>query len=85
LGEIEQAIANHDLIDESVVLVVGSDEKDRHLVCFYTGHEATNNELATFLKKTLPDYMIPVNFTHLAQFPINTNGKIDRLAIKHLL
>ena len=30
------------------------------------------------LIRQLPDYMIPSNFIILDEFPINTNGKIDR-------
>jgi hypothetical protein len=35
-------------------------------------------ELQTYLKEKLPDYMVPGAFVLLEEFPLNSNGKIDR-------
>ncbi len=37
--------------------------------------------LATHLRQSLPDYMIPVAFVHIASMPITANGKPDRQAL----
>ena len=34
------------------------------------------------LQKTLPDYMIPSYYVGLESFPVNANGKLDRMALK---
>ena len=83
LGEIEHAVVEHARIDECAVVVSGKDESDRMLVCVYTGSEAIqDNDLRSFLKETLPDYMIPVKFVRLEKLPMTSNGKVDRLALQ---
>ena len=42
-------------------------------------------ELATSLKETLPDYMIPAKIRTIEQIPLTSNGKIDRKEIEKLL
>ncbi|HST23629.1 MAG TPA: condensation domain-containing protein, partial [Blastocatellia bacterium] len=39
------------------------------------------SELQSFVKKKLPDYMIPSAFVFLERFPLNINGKVDRQAL----
>jgi len=67
------------------VLPVYRDEKISHLSSFVTLKE--DNGLSSLknsilikdeLKKYIPSYMIPRNIKVIKEFPINTNGKIDR-------
>ena len=37
--------------------------------------------LRSYLKETLPDYMIPVHFIVMDKFPVSPNGKLNRLAL----
>ena len=39
------------------------------------------NEVRTFLLERLPEYMIPTYFMILENFPLNSNGKVDRKAL----
>ena len=41
----------------------------------------TTSELRKFLKKKLPDYMMPTTFVMLEALPITPNGKVDRWAL----
>ena len=75
LGEIEKNISLFDGILQNVV--VGIDNK--LLVCYYTSNTEINiSNLVAFLMNKLPDYMIPVHFQKVEEFPYTPNGKIDR-------
>ena len=42
----------------------------------------STNEIIKFIKKILPDYMIPKNIEICNQIPKNCNGKIDRKSLE---
>ena len=81
LGEIEAAIASHPGIRQVVVLAREDRASDVRLVAYVVAGEAprfTDAELRTFLRKTLPDYMVPQHFMLLDAIPTLPNGKVDR-------
>lgn len=81
LGEIENAISSHPLIEDSVVLVK-DDNGDKKIIGFYLSNtNLTEAEVKTFLRKTLPDFMIPVYLIKKESFPLTSNGKINRQAL----
>jgi non-ribosomal peptide synthetase component F len=45
---------------------------------FYTGEPVSAARLAKQLAELLPKGMLPRRYTHLAEFPLNSNRKIDR-------
>ena len=45
------------------------------------GNFGTTKALKAALKKTLPEYMVPRKFVYPEEFPLNTNGKVDRHAL----
>ncbi|GGN43842.1 AMP-binding protein [Streptomyces fuscichromogenes] len=52
------------------------------LVVFYTGNEVPESALADDLRAVLPDSILPRRYVHLDNFPLNSNRKVDRLALQ---
>ncbi|WP_236712362.1 non-ribosomal peptide synthetase, partial [Pseudomonas sp. Root401] len=85
LGEIEAKLAQHDALNETVVLAREDVPGDKRLVAYFTQHspgEAVEIEtLRAHLQALLPAYMVPVAYVHLEALPLTPNGKLDRKAL----
>jgi amino acid adenylation domain-containing protein len=84
LGEIEGSLAQHVAVAQSVAMVREDQPSNRSLVAYVVfkhGASATPSELRAYLKRTLPDYMIPSFFVTVDALPMTPNGKIDRMAL----
>lgn len=86
LKEIEIVLGQHPAVRE--ILVTARDEinnfPDKRLVAYFIPHDKpgpTVNELRRFLKKKLPDYMVPSAFISLEIFPLAVSGKVDLKAL----
>jgi amino acid adenylation domain-containing protein len=94
-GEIEANLRKHNNIKDVVVTAKETRVKQKHnkqeqqeatndkyLIAYYTSNNKKKinpSQLKEKLKQNLPDYMIPNYFVHLAEMPLNQNGKLDRL------
>ncbi|RZK13109.1 MAG: amino acid adenylation domain-containing protein [Flavobacterium sp.] len=59
--------------------------RDKNLVAFYVADTAISDaDLRTYLKNTLPEYMIPNAYKRVESFPLTSNGKVDRNALQNL-
>lgn len=84
LGEIENQLAQHPGIAECAVITTA--DSDPQLVAFYTPQSAfasqqgplNYKQLRNHAASQLPDYMIPVRFHALPEFPLTSSGKVDR-------
>lgn len=81
-AEIELAIMRHPAVDRAVVLPVPAGNGDTTLVACFTKNEKDADDLTSFLHTQLPFYMMPSRFVALERLPLNSNGKIDRKALK---
>jgi mycobactin peptide synthetase MbtE len=82
LPEIEKAIMNYPDVKQAVVLPVKNADGENVITCYYVGDAYFDKEnLRTYLKDYLPEYMFPSYYIHLEEFPLNLNGKIDRRAL----
>ncbi len=84
LGEIEAILAARDDIREAVVIARGSSLQDKKLVAYLIprpGSELSLSELRSYLKESLPEFMVPGTFVELEAFPLTPNGKVDRAAL----
>ena len=82
--EIRAAVLRHASIRDAVAVLQTSANGDSRIVAYLiskTGDLPEAAELRGFLRRRLPEYMIPASFVFLDSFPLNTNGKLDRLAL----
>ncbi|MCP2010931.1 amino acid adenylation domain-containing protein, partial [Duganella violaceipulchra] len=84
LGEIEAALGRHAGVSACVVLAVKDVRQlQDKLVAYYSAADSlTASALRAFLGQTLPEYMLPSAFVHIAEMPLTINGKIDRSKLK---
>jgi amino acid adenylation domain-containing protein len=82
-GEIENVLAQNPAVEQAVVLPREDSVATRLVTYVVPSREPapTAQELRDFLKKKLPDYMIPSAFVFLESFPLTPNGKVDRRAL----
>ncbi|MCC6177439.1 MAG: amino acid adenylation domain-containing protein, partial [Chloroflexi bacterium] len=83
-GEIEATLARHPAVRETVVIAREDQPGVQRLVGYVVfGAEPppTVDELRAFLKRQLPDYMVPAAFVRLDGLPLTPNGKLDRQAL----
>ncbi len=83
LGEIEMALLTHPHVKDAGVAAWDREPGEKYLagyVVLRQGSALNVSDLKVFLRKTLPDYMLPSTFMFLESLPL-TNGKLDRSAL----
>ncbi|MGY0035045.1 non-ribosomal peptide synthetase [Pedobacter sp. NJ-S-72] len=91
LGEIEHVLNQHPDVTQSVVIAKSDEQGIKRLIAYIvtskgeTGlalHEPakTNEAIIAYLKKHLPEYMVPV-VVKLDHLPLTANGKVDKKAL----
>jgi len=83
IEEVEAALASAAGLAASAVAICGAGDSAR-LVGYYVeraGELRTPAELRDALRRTLPDYMIPIAWVALPALPTSLNGKLDRAAL----
>ena len=84
LGEIEAALSQHSLVRESVVVARNDSVGNQLLVAYVVSSgeaSLSSDELRTFLREKLPEYMVPSLFVFLDELPLTANRKVDRHAL----
>jgi amino acid adenylation domain-containing protein len=80
-GEIAAAMHSHEAINNSTILIKERND-NKYLVAYYTAeNELDLTDLKNYLREILPMYMIPDYFIHVSEFPLTSNGKLDRKAL----
>ena len=82
LGEIENRLAAYPGVRDALVMVREETPGDKRLVAYYTGDSGLDaGALRSHLSTSLPGYMVPPSYIHLASLPLTVNGKLDRSAL----
>ena len=86
--EIEIQLLNHPAIRECAVSAETGEQGQKRLIAYLVS--AKENEtvetaaIRSFLKRKLPEFMIPQLFTFVENLPLTRNGKIDRNRLHEL-
>ncbi|MCK8524318.1 amino acid adenylation domain-containing protein [Aquimarina sp. D1M17] len=83
LGEIESSLAEHSSIN-TVIVDYQKYFNDYCIIAYYLADQSEPievNELKSFLKESLPEYMIPSYFVKLEEIPLTFNGKLNKSAL----
>ena len=90
LGEIEAALNEAPDVQEGVVIVRDNIPGDTRLIAYAVpageldgAHDGGLNigEIRQFLRKTLPEYMMPSMFISMEALPISPSGKVDKKSL----
>ena len=77
LKEIEHHLLRHEQIEESVVVLKGTEKEQPYLCAYYVSKGHTElNDLKAYLGTYLPNYMIPSYIVRLDNMPFTSNNKI---------
>jgi amino acid adenylation domain-containing protein/non-ribosomal peptide synthase protein (TIGR01720 family) len=85
LGEIEAVLSTHPAVRECVVTARTEASGDKRLAAYIVlqedGGAPAQNELRSFIKERLPEYMVPSAFVVLEALPLTPSGKVNRRAL----
>ncbi|MGN1201867.1 MAG: condensation domain-containing protein, partial [Eubacterium sp.] len=82
VGEIEICSQKVIGVERAVVKAFENDYGQTYLVEYFKGDGVTSEDIKKHLHTVLPEYMIPLFFVKVEEFPLNANGKINRLALE---
>jgi amino acid adenylation domain-containing protein/non-ribosomal peptide synthase protein (TIGR01720 family) len=92
-GEIEARVLLHPAVAQAVVVAREDSHGRKQLVAYLVSAttaagvgagadaEPPSGELEQFLKRTLPEYMVPTAFVFLNAMPLSQSGKVDRAGL----
>lgn len=80
--EIEDAAVASGLVSEAVALGLPDPQLGQKIALAVHGSEERAVELEDHLKRTLPTFMHPREIRWFQRFPLNPNGKVDRVALR---
>ena len=83
-GEVAAALGRHKDVRDAVVVAREDAAGAKSLAAYVVARgsrPASGTDLRTFLKASLPEYMVPTAFVFLEAFPMTPSGKVDRRAL----
>jgi amino acid adenylation domain-containing protein len=83
-NEIVAALNEHQAVQASAVLARERIGGDKYMIAYLAltrGSQITGAALRGFLRRRLPEYMVPWVFVRLESLPLTANGKVDRASL----
>jgi amino acid adenylation domain-containing protein len=80
-GEIEEVLRQHSGVRDGAIVIGQNGRREKILLAYVVpalGSGLKPAEIRAFLKKKLPEYMVPQKFVFLDKLPLTANGKLDR-------
>lgn len=80
-GEIESVLVDHPEVKQAAVVLHNESENGRQLIAYVVGKDARSPDasgLKKYLKKRLPEPMIPARYVFLEEMPLTSSRKIAR-------
>jgi amino acid adenylation domain-containing protein len=87
LAEIEAVLRRHPLVRECLVLLAHQPPEPPRLVGYLLcrlRQPLPPHQLQTYLRSCLPEYMVPLEYVQLEQWPLTPNGKVDRARLEQV-
>ena len=84
LGEIESVLMKHDLVQDAIVLMREDKPGEKKLTAYLvpsSENEIDPSSIRNHCQRKLPEYMIPVAFVPMNEWPLTDNKKLDRAAL----
>lgn len=84
LGEIEAVLGRHPGVREAVVIAREDASGGKRLIAYVVAREElppSTSEMRDYLKRTVPEYMVPASFVVLETLPLTATGKVNRNAL----
>jgi amino acid adenylation domain-containing protein len=84
LGEITAVLCQHPAVREAVAVAREGREGNKRLIAYVALNSEGGcpvSELRNYLKRQLPQFMVPSSIVVLESLPLTPNGKIDRKAL----
>ena len=82
-GEIESTLCEHPDVGCCAVVAREAPNGEQQLVAYIVGEPGcpSDAEARDWLRRRLPEYMVPSAFMHLSALPTTTSGKLDKAAL----
>jgi amino acid adenylation domain-containing protein len=85
LTEVEVHLAGHPQIHEAVATVIETEGEEAVLTAYFTADQPlSSQELRSYLREYVPEYMIPARFAQLEFIPRLNSGKVDRRSLPEI-
>lgn len=82
-GEVEAAVRKVPGVEDVIVKGFDNGKGSQYLCAFYiAGRDIDRDEFTTHLDRLIPRYMHPGAYVRMDSFPLNANGKVNRLVLK---